>query len=172
MAAPLSGSAAAAAAATHLRLGQHETRGHLEALGAREILASAKLVLQLEQLLRREGRPRPARLVEHVRAYTRRAPVFEGQRFRGRKEGRSVISLSGPRQMGRQSQNITIKLIVAADQANCFYISRARAIQSLITFMAFAPISPPPIATLELFSFPFDPICRRLKGDRRARAQS
>lgn len=58
---------------THLRLGQHQAGGHLEAFRPRQVLASAELVLQLEQLLRGERGARPARLVKHVRAYRRLA---------------------------------------------------------------------------------------------------
>ena len=49
---------------TNLGLCEHQTGGHLEALGSREVLVLAELVLELEQLLTGEGGPRAARLAE------------------------------------------------------------------------------------------------------------
>lgn len=62
---------AAPSQTTHLRLGQHQAGGNLEALRPRQVLACPELVLQLEQLLRGERGARPPRLVQHVRAYSR-----------------------------------------------------------------------------------------------------
>lgn len=50
----------------HLRLGEHQRRGHLEALGPGEVLVELELVLQLQQLLAGEGGARPPALPQEV----------------------------------------------------------------------------------------------------------
>lgn len=52
--------------AAYLGLREHQRRGHLEALGPRQVLVELELVLQLEQLLAREGRARPAALPQQA----------------------------------------------------------------------------------------------------------
>ena len=49
---------------TNLGLSEHQTGGHLEAFGSREVLVLPELVFQLQKLLTGEGSPRSARLAE------------------------------------------------------------------------------------------------------------
>ena len=42
---------------TNLSLGEHERGGHLETLGSGQVLVHLELALQLQELLRGEGRP-------------------------------------------------------------------------------------------------------------------
>ncbi|GBM45331.1 hypothetical protein AVEN_54392-1 [Araneus ventricosus] len=51
----------------YLGFGEHEVGGHFESLGPGQVLVHAELVLELQELLAREGRPRSAGLAEHVR---------------------------------------------------------------------------------------------------------
>lgn len=50
----------------HLPFGQTERVGHLDAAAAREIAAEVKLLLELQDLLSRVGRPQPLWLRAHV----------------------------------------------------------------------------------------------------------
>lgn len=50
----------------HLPFGQAERVGHLDAAAAREIAAEVKLLLELQDLLSRVGRPQPLWLRAHV----------------------------------------------------------------------------------------------------------
>lgn len=51
---------------TDLGFCEHETGGDLEALGSGEILVLSEVLLQLEQLLGREGCPRPPSLTKQA----------------------------------------------------------------------------------------------------------
>ena len=48
----------------HLRLGEHERRRHFEPFGPRQVFILPELILQLEELLARKGRPRSAGLAQ------------------------------------------------------------------------------------------------------------
>lgn len=51
---------------THLRLGEHERRSHLEALRPGQVLVELELVLQLQQLLAGEGGAGPPAFAQQV----------------------------------------------------------------------------------------------------------
>lgn len=51
---------------TDLGFGEHEAGGDLEALGSGEVFVLPEMLLQLEQLLGREGCPRPPSLTQQA----------------------------------------------------------------------------------------------------------